>query len=444
MKNVQITSKEINRLAFPAIMAGIAEPLISLVDTAVVGKLGTEEQGAVGIAAAFFSLVVWVLGQLKSAISAIVARNYGQQSLKRIQYFVAQSVWLCIVIGVTVAGLSMVFSNQIFGLYNAEGELLEHAVSYFSIRSLGFPLTLATFAIFGIFRGLQNTAWAMLISIVGGLVNAVLDLTLVFGVDGFLPAMGIQGVALASLAAQVVMFTMTVIYLFVKTPFNLNPGTRLHPSISELGVMTANLVVRTLALNTAYFLAARFSTSYGPKYIAAHSIVMNIWLFSSFFLDGFANAGNAIAGKILGQRNLELLYAFGIRINKINVTIGFALAGLYVLAYPFIGPFFNPDEMVVIEFNAVFWLLILSQPINAMAFTFDGIYKGLGKTSMLRNTLLIATFVGFVPSLYLFDLLDMKLTGVWIAFTIFMAFRSGLLTFDFIKSYKPDKATSKS
>ena len=431
----EVTLKDINKLAVPAIFAGISEPIISLADTAIIGHLSTEALGAVGIGSSLFLIIVWVLGQIKSATSAIVSQNFGANKVSEIKTLIPQSIFLAMVIGILFFLLTYPFQYEIFSMYNAKGNLLQLAVDYYGIRAIGFPITLATFTVFGVFRGFQNTTWAMFISIGGGILNIILDFALIFGIEGIISPMGVKGAALASLLSQCAMLTSALVVLKIKLPhsfeFSLVPNKHLSPLVS----MTSNLFIRTMALNITYYLGNSFATGYGNEYIAAHTIAMNIWLFSAFFIDGYANAGNAISGKLLGQNNIGALYKTGIKIIKISVLISLILSAVYILLYNIIGMAFTDDKVVRTIFYSIFWMVILTQPINAIAFTLDGIFKGLAKAKLLRNVLLLSTFLVFIPTIYLTDMANINLYAVWLAFLVWMMARSGCLFYYFRKRY---------
>jgi multidrug resistance protein, MATE family len=427
--------KEINKLAFPAIVAGVSEPLMALADTAIIGHLGTTELAGVGVGASLFLLLVWLLAQTKSAISAIVSRYYGMGKTNEIGAFVVQSLFFNIIIGILTIAVTLCFVNYLFSFYNATGELLEVAKSYYRIRVFGLPLALATYGLFGVFRGLQNTSWAMMISISGGTINVLLDFILVYGIDNVVPAIGVEGAAWASLIAQAIMFVAVVWLLIKKKLVSVALRIEFDKNMGDFVRMFVNLLVRTAALNTAYFLGTKYATSYGEEYIAAHTMAMNIWLFSSFFIDGYATAGNAIAGKLLGQNNNDGIAQIGKAIYRMSILVGTVLGLIYLGGYVFFGSIFSNDIAVITVFESIFWLVIISQPINGLSFGLDGIFKGLGKTALLRNTLLAATFLGFVPTLFLFDYLGFELHAVWFAFLVFMAFRGFILLWKFNMSY---------
>lgn len=431
----KVTFKEINKLAIPAVFAGIVEPLISITDTAVAGRLEVNtvaSMAGVGLAGAFLSTLVWIFAQTKSAISAYVSQSYGAGKVLEIRPLFSQIFWLNLGIGILVLLGSLFLAREIFQLYSATGLVLDYTVEYFIIRVWGFPLTLLTFTIFGAFRGLQNTSWAMMISIIGGVTNMILDYWFAIVLD-----MHIVGIAYASLVSQVLMFVLAVIYLLWKTPFRLEVKRKLHSKIYEAFRMTLDLIARTASLNIALFLANRYATSYGGEYIDTQSVLMQIWLLSAFILDGYSNAGNAISGRLLGANNFKSLWQLSIDLSKSMLVMTSFLMLFYVMGYKYIGHWFAPNQIAIISlFEKVFWVVIIMQPINAIAFLFDGIYKGLGEARFLRNILLLATFVGFIPTLLILDALEFRMYAIWFAFFVWMLIRSGGLVIAFRKKYK--------
>ena len=436
MERRPITRRDIDRLALPAIIAGIAEPLIALMDTAFVGRLGTADLAAVGIGSSFFLLVVWVLAQTRSAVLAVVARYYGAGRLDDVKELVPIAIWMNFGLGILFLLITSVFAEPIFRLYNAEGEVLEKAVAYYRIRSLGHPVVLATFALTGAFRGIQNLSWSMWIGLLGAAVNLVLDPLLIFGA-GPMPAMGIAGSAWSSLAAQVIMFGAAVHVLRTRTPFRLLPRTWRHVELPGLWLLSGNLFMRTLALNLCYYLGNRYATGYGEAHIAAHSIAMQIWLFSAFFIDGYAAAGSVVVGRLRGERSWRDMHHVAWQVVRMSVTIGALLALVYLAAYGHIGRLFTSDPAVLALLAGVFWLVVITQPINAVAFAFDGIYKGLGHGKLLRNVLLASTLLVFVPVAWGADAMGWELHAVWSAFLLWMVARGGLLAHHFQRRYGP-------
>ena len=437
-KTSAISFKSINKLAIPAIIAGIAEPLLSITDTAIVGNIPlnpTEALAAVGIAGSFISALVWILAQTRSAISAIVSKYLGSKKLHEIASLPAQIITINLVLSTIIYLISLVFANEIFQLYNADGLILTYSVDYFKIRAIGFPLTLFIFSVFGVFGGLQNTFWPMVISIVGAVLNVGLDVVLVFGVDGYLEPMHIQGAAWASVIAQSVMAIMALVLLLKKTPFKLKLNLTFNKEISNLLKISLNLAIRAIALNVALYLANSYATKYGDNYIAAQTIAFQIWLFFAFFIDGYASVGNIVSGKLLGEKNYKELWFLALKLTKYACIIAVILTVVCGLFYTEIGQLFSKDTMVLESFYGIFWIVLIMQPINAIAFVFDGIFKGLAEAVTLRNLLIFATFFGFLPVLLIGDYFNLKLYAIWMAFTIWMFIRAGVLVVKFRHTY---------
>ncbi len=434
----KITFKQINKLALPALIASIAEPLLSITDTAIVGNIQhnpIEALAAVGIAGSFLSALFWILAQTRSAISAIIAQYLGADKLDEIKTLPAQIIVINVVVSIFLYILTLFFVEQIFRLYNAEGLILNYAVDYYKIRAIGLPLTLFVFSVFGVFRGLQNTFWPMIISIVGAVLNIVLDYVLVFGVEGLVPAFHIKGAAYASVVAQTVMAIMALVLLLKKTPFKLKFQVPFNKEIKRLLFLSLNLFIRALALNIALYFANSYATKYGNNYIAAQTIAFQIWLFFAFFIDGYSSVGNIISGKLLGEKDYKNLWNLSKDLSKYAGVVALLLGLVCVAFYKPIGSLFTEDAAVLAYFYSVFWIVLIMQPLNAIAFVFDGLFKGLAEAVTLRNTLLIATFFGFIPTLLVGDTFGLKLYAIWIAFTVWMFLRMIILVILFRKRY---------
>jgi len=436
----KISFRQINKLAIPAIISGIAEPLLSITDTAIVGNIRvnpTEALAAVGIAGSFISAIVWILAQTRSAISAVIAQYFGADRLKEISHLPAQIIGINVILSLLIYLVTILFVENIFELYNASGLILEKSVSYYRIRAIGLPFTLFVFSVFGVFRGLQNTFWPMVISITGASLNIVLDFALVFGIEGIIPELQVEGAAWASVIAQGVMTLLSLILLIKKTPFSLKLHFPVHPEIKRLLSLSANLIIRAISLNIALYLANAYATKYGSHYIAAQTIAFQIWLFFAFFIDGYASVGNIMSGKFLGQKNHSKIWKLSRQLNKYTIIIAILLGSVCFIFYEGIGLMFTKEQDVLALFFSIFWMVIIMQPINAIAFVFDGIFKGLAEAVILRNTLLASTFLGFIPALLIGDYFDLKLFAIWIAFFVWMLLRAGILLVIFNKRFLP-------
>ena len=290
----------------------------------------------------------------------------------------------------------------------------------------------------GAFRGIQNMRWSMWISVIGASVNLALNPILIFGWGPIRP-MGINGSAIASVIAQSLMCVVAIHVMRTRTPFSLFPTRWYHVELLPLLRNSGNLFARTIALNACYFFGNRFASGFGVAYIGAHSIAMQIWLFSAFFIDGYAAAGSVIAGRLNGERDWAQLHRVSWQVVRVTVFIAAGLSALYVAGYSHIGSWFTADPEVLALFNSVFWMVILTQPINAIAFAWDGIYKGIAASAALRNALIVATFGVFIPTVYICAAYGWKLHGVWLAFLLWMVARGVWLTIAFERKFAPTR-----
>ena len=438
--NTNVSNKQINLLAIPAIIAGVSEPILSLTDAAIVGHMplnATVSLAAVGIVSSFLSMLIWVLGQSRSAISSIISQYLGANKLKEVKSLPAQAIAIILVLSVLICAATIPFSEAIFKFYNASGVLLDYSVDYYKIRIIGFPFTLYTFAVFGVFRGLQNTYYPMVIAIIGTAINIALDLVLVYGITNVIAPMNLKGAALASVLSQALMAVMATALVLKNTPITLKIKSPVNKELPKFLMMIGNLILRTLALNLALYFATSFATGYGTNYIAAYTITINLWFFAAFAIDGYASAGNILSGKLFGAKQFETLVELSQRLTKKALIVGLLMAGLGGLFYKSVGAMFTSDPNVLADFYEVFWIVLAMQPLCAITFVFDGIFKGLGKMKALRNVLFAATFLVFIPALLLGHYFELKLHGILWAFTLWIIARGVPLVVKFRKQFLP-------
>jgi putative MATE family efflux protein len=435
-----ISFKRIHELAIPALIAGVAEPLISITDTAIIGNIdfnAKESLGAVAIVGSFLSMLIWVFAQTRSAVSSIISTYLGSNKLEEVKTLPAQAILIIVSLSVIVISLTYPFAEYIFEIYGAKQRILAYAVEYYKIRIIGLPFTLFVFTIFGTFRGLQNTLYPMLIAISGALLNVVFDWILVYGIEGWIPAMNIKGAAYASVISQIVMAVVAGYLLLNKTTISLKFVLPFNKEIPRLIKMVFDLFLRTIALNAALIFAVYKATSYGTNTLAAYGIGIQLWLFGAFFIDGYSSAGNILSGRLLGAKEYDTLLSLGKKLIIYGLSSGVFLAGIGFLFYDFIGEVFIKDAAVLQRFYDVFWIILIMQPLCAITFIFDGMFKGMGFTAFLRNLLLLSTLLIFIPSLLVFDTYNYKLEGVWFTFSLWILARGIPLLLKFRRKFLP-------
>ena len=190
-----------------------------------------------------------------------------------------------------------------------------------------------------------------------------------------------------------------------------------------------------MVLNVVFIMANRYANKNGDIQLAAYTIGYNIWIFSSFLLTDIPMQEMHLLVNIW---ELKIYYfkALGKKLLSINLLIAGCLCLIYAIFYKALGPIFNDNPMVISAFETTFWIVILSQPFNSIAFTFDGIFKGLGEAVYLRNTLILGTVLIFFPILIYLDFLEYQLNAIWIAMMGWMIYRGGSLLWKFNRMTK--------
>ena len=431
---------EINKLAIPALISGIAEPILSITDTAIVGNVNynsMEALGAVGIVGTFLSMLVWVFGQKRSVIASIVAQAIGARKIDEIKSLPSQAIFIILLMSLVIIGITYPFAENLFSFYNASGLILDYSVDYYKIRVIGIPFTLITIGIFGVFRGLQNTITPMAIALVGTSLNIVLDIILVYGIEGVLSPMHIYGAAYASVIAQVTMAGLAIFLLYKKTKITLRFSLPFNKKIRDFLSMFLDLIIRTLALNIALYFGSSFAAKYGDEFIAAYTIAINLWFLGAFIIDGYSSAGTILSGKFFGEKSYNKLIELSYKLSLIGIFLGISIFAIGMIFYGYLGIIFTKEQIVLVEFYNVFWIVLIMQPLCAVAFIFDGIFKGLGWMKKLRNVLLFSTFIVFIPTLLIADSYGYKLEGIFLAFTLWIIARGVPLIIKFYKTCVP-------
>jgi putative MATE family efflux protein len=382
-------------------------------------------------------MLVWVFGQSRSAISSIISQYLGANKLDEVKNLPAQAIVIIVASSFLVLLISYPFAKEIFQFYNASGIILDYCVAYYKIRIFGFPFSLFVFAVFGTFRGLQNTFYPMIIAIIGAFLNIVLDIAFVYGIDGVIPAMNIRGAAYASVIAQVTMAVIAGVLLLKKTAITLKVTFPFNKETKRFIGMILNLILRTIALNTALYFGTAYATSYGSEYIAAYTIGLNLWLLGAFSIDGYSSAGNILSGKLLGAKAYRILLRLSNKLLLYGFLTGVFMMIIGFLFYTPIGRIFTKDPLVLEQFYSSFWIILAMQPLCGITFVFDAMFKGMGEMKFLRNLLIVSTGFIFIPSLLFLDSLNLKLHAIWFTFTLWMIARGLPLIIKFRRKFLP-------
>ncbi|MFI7324506.1 MATE family efflux transporter [Streptomyces rubiginosohelvolus] len=409
--------REIIALAVPAFGALVAEPLFVMVDSAVVGHLGTPQLAGLGIAAALLMTAVSIFVFLAYATTAAVARRVGAGDLPAAIRQGMDGIWLALLLGAAVVALAIPTAPWLVDVFGASDTAAPYAITYLRISILGIPAMLVVLAATGVLRGLQDTRTPLYVAIGGFTANAALNVTLVYGAG-----LGIAGSAWGTVIAQA---GMAAVYLVVVIRGARKHGASLRPDAAGIRASAragVPLLIRTLSLRAVLMIATAVAARLGDVDIAAHQIILSLWSLTAFALDAIAIAGQAIIGRYLGADDEKGAREACRRMVEWGIGCGIVLGVLIVLARPLFIPLFTSDPSVKDALLPALLVVAVSQPIAGVVFVLDGVLMGAGDGRYLAWAMLV-TLAVFAPVALLVPTLGGGLTALWWAMTLMMTVR---------------------
>lgn len=385
--------REIFRLAVPALGALAAEPLYVLTDTAIVGHIGTPELGGVAVASTMLISAYAMFIFLAYGTTGTVARLRGAGHPDRAAAQGVQALWLAFGIGVALAVLGLVFGEALVGAMGAEGATAGHARTYLRISMVGIPSLTVVLAGTGYLRGLQDTRTPLVVAVGSAVLNLVVELVLVFGLD-----LGVAGSAWSTVLAQTLAAAVyvTVIGRDVRaTGVPVRPDRRALVGLSRV---SADLFLRTTALRATIIGATAVAARLGTVEVAAHAVAFEIWGFTAYALDSLAIAAQALIGHRLGAGDGPGARAVARRVVAWSTGFGVVFAVVLLATRSWLPGLFTDDPRVVEAAAFVLLFVACLQPVGGVVFALDGVLIGAGDLRYLAWAM-GAVAVGFLPLL---------------------------------------------
>jgi MATE family, multidrug efflux pump len=403
--------REIVRLALPALGALAAEPLYVLVDTAIVGHLGTTQLAALAIAATVLTTVFTIFNFLTYGTTARVARLHGAGRESEAAALGSQALWLGLGIGVVLLVFAVALAPAAAALMGGEGEIRDGAVTYLRIAALGAPFFMLAAAGQGYLRGMSDLRTPLLILVAAHAVNVVLEVLFVYGFDWGLP-----GSAWGTVIAQAGMGIAFVV-VQARAGWQRPRWARIRP-LMRIG---GHIAVRTTALLGSFLVASAVLARVGPASLAAHQIAFQLFVFLALVLDALAIAAQVMVGGMLGAGEAAARES-ALRIIGWSVVAGAAF-GVGLLAFADLIPrAFTGDDAVIERAHEIWWIFVLMMPANGAVFALDGILIGAGDTRFLMWGMLAAAAV-YVPVALLALDQGWGIRGVWLGLAGLIAVR---------------------
>lgn len=419
-------NRTVLKLAIPSIFANITVPLVGMADTAIAGRIGDASVlGGIAIASMLFDLLYWNMGFLRMGTGGMVAQAYGRRDFKD-----AMNVYI---LGMATAlGFSLLFLllqymyvEAAFHFIECSPQVEALAREYFFIRIWAAPATLSLNVFKGFFIGMQNAVSPMAVDVTVNIVNVVASIFLTFYTE-----LGFSGIAWGTLIAQYAGMTLavTLMLLHYRRFFHYIDlhGSLRFSKVRRFFMMNADLFIRSFSFLFIYAGLTSISAGFGDVALAVNSIMMKLMLLYSYFIDGFAYAGEALSGRYIGARDRDslvkavkviFLWCGGIGVVS---TFGYWAGGEWMFSFLASDP-----EVIAEAAGFIPWLLVMPL-VSCVAFTWDGIYIGATATRAIRNSMLCAV-AGFFASWWLLGGV-LGVQSLWVGYMVHLVVRSVYLT----------------
>ncbi len=426
-------NKKILHLAIPNILSNLSVPLLSSVDTAVMGHLDSPVYlGAIALGSMIFNFIYWGFGFLRMGTTGLTAQAFGEEDNSEISHVLFRSLIISVVLGLLLIILQNPISYLSFYLINGSADVELYAINYFNIRIFAAPATLALYAFHGWFLGVQNSRYPLYISLFVNVLNIILNLIFVYQLN-----MNVEGVALGTVISQYSGAALSI-FLFLKYYKNHTSKFDLTRILNKVKIrkffrVNTDIFFRTLLLIfTISFFTAK-SAEFNDKILAANFILMQLWLILAYGVDGFAFAAESLVGRFIGAKDktnlkevIKLSFLWGI-------GLGIATALIYlVFGREILSLYTDQTDILDIAMGFIIWIII-SPIINSVSFIWDGIYIGATATRQMLISMIISTFIFFLP-VYFITKDVWGNHSIWFALTLFMVVRGVSLTIFYKKS----------
>ena len=422
------------KLSIPIFFANLAIPMVGIIDTALMGNLGSLSYlSATSVAANLFSMIFWSFGFLRMGTVGMVSQANGRNDYTEILNIVVRNLLFVLAISITIIllqNLILSLSLKIFDLSEATRNLYEQ---YFKIRVYSAPGELILYIITGLFVGLQKTKTSSLAVGFFSILNILLSIVLVTKFD-----LNIKGVAYGTLFSALITSIIFLIYMFwylskyTKISINFAQIFNLK-KIKNIFNINLNIFIRTILLTFSFLWFTYLGTQIGEDFVAANAILINLVFLSAFILDAYAFSTEGIVGYSLGKKDLNLFKNIVKNSFILSSISGLIISIIFFFTYNLVINLMSDiNEIRELSSSYAVWLIILPV-ISSFCYQFDGIFIGASQTKELRNAMIFSVFSYLLISILLIKFLFN--TGIWISLCIFMILRAVSLFYYLDKIY---------
>ena len=426
-------ARRVLALASSALVVLVAEPLYLLVDTAVVGHLGAVPLAGLAVGGVVLAQIAGLGTFLAYGTTARAARHHGAGDRAAAVREGVAATWIALGVGAVVIATLWLLAPWLADLLGGGGEVADAATGWLRIAVWGAPGILVALAGHGWMRGVQDTRRPIVVVLAGNGLSAVVCPLLVYGVGPF-PELGLEGSAWANVGAQAVVGLLFVGALVRELRHEAERSGRAEGVLRSLRPVWADmraqfglgrdLLLRSAAFQACFLSATAVAARFGAESVAAHQIVLQLWMFMVTVLDALAIAAQSLVGAALGAASAVTARRVSGRVTRYGLVLGLAAGVVFAATAGVLPGVFTPDPAVRDVVPQAWWFFVALQPIAAYVFALDGVLLGAGDAAYLRRITVGSALVAFLPTIWLSLVFGWGLVGIWAGLALFIAARA--------------------
>jgi len=423
------------KLSIPIFFSNIAIPFVGLVDTGLMGHLGSEKfLAAISIATSVITMIFWSFGFLRMGTVGLVSQSLGRRDWNEITLIFVRNLIIALFFGLFIVLLKnpILFSIEHFFKISQDTQSLIN--EYISIRILSAPAELILYVLIGLYLGLQKTKTASLGVSIFCFGNIILSSIFVINFN-----LGISGAALGTLIAAY----LSVIIFLLLSFFQLK--TKYYGKLTSVKIFNKkkffllfrinfDIFIRTIFLTFSFLWITYQSSKLGENYLAINTILLQFVMMASFFLDAYAFSTEAVVGFTIGKKSKKYFLQAVTNSFQLSIATGLIISLIYFFSFQFIiNKLTDLESLRYLAFNYFIWVVIIP-PVASMCYQFDGIFIGASQTVEMRNAMILSVLIFITSSYFLIN--NFGNHGLWLSLLFFMIIRSITLNYYFNRILK--------
>lgn len=396
--------------SIPAVLTTLMGPLAQIVDSSLIGRANILWLAGLGVAISIFNSFTWVFNFIIHASTQLIAESHASDSDAALANKMRTSIFIAVAIGVIFSILAYFLRFPLYNIGGGSAKINNIIDQYFMVRLWGHPFGMLYIATLSIMTGLGKMQASFILVFISTTLNILLSILFLNYFN-----MGPAGIALGTVISNILGAILSLLYIinYKNLKSHLFSWHLEKEHLFRFGKNSLNLFIRSFFLTMAFFISVKIAGTMNSQTLAAHHILLQFWLFSSFFIDGFAVAGNVLVAKEKGKKNIFKIEIIAKRLLVIGGGLGLVFTAVFWLGSNHLWAIFVSDNSLNQTLTLIWPIIVYSAPLCSLAYIMDGLLFGLEKFSYLKNVISLSVVFIFFPLAY-YAYIQTELIYLWL------------------------------